>query len=455
MIMNKSGLEELISKCPDNGYTFEHAFYVNCKTKIRVTCHKKDECGVEHGDFWIRPDHLRKGVKCPKCSGYYTPTTEEWIAKAKLVHGNDRYDYSKMGEYTGNSNDFGTFICHEKDEDGVEHGEFVQRFRLHLRGSGCPICGGSQKMTKEDFVKRARKTHGDRYDYDNFVYVNATTKGWVTCKEHGDFLQTPYQHIKGQGCPCCKNSVLEERLHVSFDANLIYHETWNYVEGLGRQSIDFYLPQKKLYIECQGEQHYAPTKFQPSMSDEKALEEYHNRVVLDRQKYDVITNAGYQLIYYTDPNTFHVKDIDVFAGWYSDKKVFTHIHDLLDYISTLPNYKYTPKEKVIKRKKSVKKRIHWTYELCKEEASKYKTRTEFEKGNQSAYVAARRNGWLNDFMGALNKPRGYWNNKDRVIAAAKECTGARDMYSKYPAAYSSAVRKGWLNDLVYNVCQIN
>lgn len=37
--------------------------------------------------------HIRKHG-CPTCDNCYIPTTEEWIEKAKEVHGN-KYDYSK------------------------------------------------------------------------------------------------------------------------------------------------------------------------------------------------------------------------------------------------------------------------------------------------------------------------------------------------------------------------
>ena len=39
----------------------------------------------------------------------------------------------------------------------------------------------------------------------------------------------------------------------------------------------------------------------------------------------------------------------------------------------------------------------WTYETCKQESLKYKTRTEFSNGNESAYKVALKNGWLDDF----------------------------------------------------------
>ena len=39
----------------------------------------------------------------------------------------------------------------------------------------------------------------------------------------------------------------------------------------------------------------------------------------------------------------------------------------------------------------------WNYDTCFEEAKKYKTRSEFCKGNSGAYKVAHKNGWMNDY----------------------------------------------------------
>ena len=49
-----------------------------------------------------------------------------------------------------------------------------------------------------------------------------------------------------------------------------------------------------------------------------------------------------------------------------------------------------------KPKKKRKPIGYWTKERCKEETLKYNTRSEFQKGSESAYQAARKNGWLDD-----------------------------------------------------------
>lgn len=75
------------------------------------------------------------------------------------------------------------------------HGDFLQTPSDHLTGYGCPECrNSSRRFDKSDFVTAARRVHGDLYNYDKTVYVNSSTKVIITCPKHGDFLQTPNAH---------------------------------------------------------------------------------------------------------------------------------------------------------------------------------------------------------------------------------------------------------------------
>jgi len=91
---------------------------------------------------------------------------------------------------------------------------------------GCPICGKlkqikSQTDTLEEFVKKARKTHGDKYDYSKSVYITARKPIEIICPEHGSFFQTPDNHIRGQGCPKCKNKKFEKAYSKSTEYSAI------------------------------------------------------------------------------------------------------------------------------------------------------------------------------------------------------------------------------------------
>ena len=55
----------------------------------------------------------------------------------------------------------------------------------------------------EEFIRRARLVHGDKYDYSKVVYVNSTTDVCIICPIHGEFWQRPAEHLRGKGCVKC------------------------------------------------------------------------------------------------------------------------------------------------------------------------------------------------------------------------------------------------------------
>ena len=119
-------------------------------------------------------------------------TEEEYISECKEIHEN-KYDYSKT-KFTIMSDKI-TITC-------PLHGDFQQRADSHLRGTGCSICG-KMYFTTSDWIKKAEKTHGKRYDYSKTKYIHSEEYVWITCREHGDFQQLACNHLQGAGCPKC------------------------------------------------------------------------------------------------------------------------------------------------------------------------------------------------------------------------------------------------------------
>jgi hypothetical protein len=60
-----------------------------------------------------------------------------------------------------------------------------------------------RKVTKEEFIERANKTHNNKYNYDLAEYINTQIKVKITCLIHGVFEQIPAVHMIGQGCFKC------------------------------------------------------------------------------------------------------------------------------------------------------------------------------------------------------------------------------------------------------------
>lgn len=171
------------------GYAF--SVYQSSREKVMIHC-------PEHGIFEQKANNHLKGNGCPGCFGTKKHTNESFIEKAVEIHGH-KYDYSLV-EYSGTHSKV-TIIC-------KEHSVFEQSPASHLGGKGCPKCKGvaaskAKRSTTEEFTEKARKLHGDRYDYSLVDYVNAATKVKIVCPEHWVFFQTPTSHLQGSGCPGC------------------------------------------------------------------------------------------------------------------------------------------------------------------------------------------------------------------------------------------------------------
>lgn len=126
-------------------------------------------------------------------------TTEEFIKRARIIHGN-KYDYSKS-EYKDYNNTKIKITC-------PEHGEFLQTCKSHLSGSGCPECKRDKMRklklrTSEKFLKEAKNIHPE-YDYSKTFYKDEHTLVVMTCPKHGDFSIYPSDFLhKGRGCQYC------------------------------------------------------------------------------------------------------------------------------------------------------------------------------------------------------------------------------------------------------------
>ena len=88
-----------------------------------------------------------------------------------------------------------------------------------------------KKKTTEQFVEKARKIHGDKYDYSKVEYINATTDVCIICPKHGEFWQTPQVHLRGANCPkCAKETIIEKNTPKNFikKAKEIYGDKYDY-----------------------------------------------------------------------------------------------------------------------------------------------------------------------------------------------------------------------------------
>ena len=63
----------------------------------------------------------------------------------------------------------------------------------------------------ELFIEKSKLIHGDKYDYSKVDYRKSKVNVIITCKVHGDFLQTPNNHLRGANCYKCSSQILANK----------------------------------------------------------------------------------------------------------------------------------------------------------------------------------------------------------------------------------------------------
>ena len=297
-------------------YKYDKASYIDATTKIPI------ECPI-HGIFIQKPTKHIHGQGCPKCA-YITSSDKilekanKYITKAKIKFDNyfkyvpesysvkkgtidvicpkhgkltmKRYRHIKNGcpkcniEKRASNDRFTTedFIKKSKEVHGDRytyentkyvdsnhiltitcpvHGDFEQYPRNHYNGANCPKCTGNYIPTTKEWVVTAKLKHGDRYDYSNVNYINKKTKVNIKCIKHGIFSITPDDHIhKMAGCPKCSESKGEQRIRMFLELNKIQYLR-EFSFNNSRKRFDFYLPELNILIEYDGLQHFKPVDF--------------------------------------------------------------------------------------------------------------------------------------------------------------------------------------------------
>ena len=247
----KSSTEDFIIKAKEkqfDKYDYSLVDYKTSKTKIKIIC-------PIHGQFEQTPNSHLNGKGCSKCSSTAKLTTEEFIIKAKKIHKN-KYDYSKT-EYNNMKNKI-TIIC-------PIHGEFEQESGSHInQKTGCSKCSKKHKYNNKEFIDKCTIIHGNKYDYSNVKYINNYTKIKIICYKHGEFNQTPSNHLSGKGCESCRESKNESLISVFLkNKNLTFIPQHKFIDCKYKRLLpfDFFLPDYNLCIEFNGEQHYKPIDF--------------------------------------------------------------------------------------------------------------------------------------------------------------------------------------------------
>ena len=283
-LKNQETFIEQAKKIHGDKYDYSKVKYTSSKNKVCIIC-------PEHGEFWQESSSHLSGCGCPKCAiknrqQNQPLSLKDFIQHAKQVYG-EKYNYSKVNYI--NSKTKVCIIC-------PEHGEFWQTPDSFLQGHGCQMCSKRKRKTREEFINECKMIHHDKYDYSKVVFKTVKTKVCIICPEHGEFWQKPSKHLIGQGCPKCSETHLEEQVISMLEKNNINYDFNRFYSWLDNLQLDFFIPSKKIAIECQGGQHFKPVKWFGGENGFIKQKERDERKRLICEKNDI------KLLYFSDLN---------------------------------------------------------------------------------------------------------------------------------------------------------
>lgn len=192
--MTASEFVEKATQMHNGKYDYSQTVYVNSRTKVTIIC-------PQHGPFEQLPSSHLQGNGCPKCARIWSDahkqnlkmssrrsrgmTTEEWIERAKQVHG-DKYDYSQTVYVNQRTNV--KIIC-------PVHGLFEQKADSHIRGNGCRLCGLESEKRKgvhswsDEQREKTRATCLERYGAARYLDSDAGKSRMAEVRETPEFRQ--------------------------------------------------------------------------------------------------------------------------------------------------------------------------------------------------------------------------------------------------------------------------
>lgn len=256
--------------------------YVAAKEKLIIECKNGHKFHMSWHDF-------RNGSRCRMCYEINRRmSTEEFICASKELYG-EKLDYDKVNYVACNK--YVTLIC-------KVHGEYKQMPQNHFKSMGCKQCY-SETLCKsnEQFIEEARIKHNNKFDYSLCKYIKNNIKVTIICPKHGEFKQTPQDHLKGNGCHRCNQSRGEIKIMEVLDQKkIVYNTQYRFKEckNINYLPFDFYLPEHNLCIEFQGIDHFE--MIERSKSYEKNLKNHQARQKADQIKRDFCLSNSIDLL---------------------------------------------------------------------------------------------------------------------------------------------------------------
>lgn len=262
--------------------------YTNVKTKIKWQCHL--------GHIWLATyDAIKHRTWCPKCAQNARKNTISDCQKiAKLKNGK-----CLSTEYKNND----TSMKWQCSSGHI----FQAKYTNVISGKWCPKCYNERRSKSIklsiDYCNRVAKSKGGSCLSTKYNGVFSKVK-WK-CK-YGHIWEASTNSINsGTWCPKCRINKTQRILLKIIETIFCKYEVlsefndfdWLYTNKGRKQAIDIFIPELKLAIEYDGEQHFIPIRF-GNYSANIAKQRLKRTIELDKMKDDKIKKHPLDVEYF-------------------------------------------------------------------------------------------------------------------------------------------------------------
>lgn len=260
-------------------------WYKNAHAKLEIQCNKD-------GYKWlISWNNIKSGKWCPKCANRPKITLD--IVR-QLIESKGGILLS--GDYKNSKSKF-------KIKCLKDNYIWEARWNNLQQHQWCPKCAKNFRLDITEIKNFIELKNGILLSNK---YINSENKLKIMCNDCMHIWEIKWSNIKsGRWCPKCNSGKHQKKLYniiksIFYKYNIKYNYKefdWLATYKNGKQELDIYVPELKLAIEYDGEQHFKPVRF-GGISTEQAENNFKRVKQLDKLKNKKIKQHSKEIKYF-------------------------------------------------------------------------------------------------------------------------------------------------------------
>lgn len=293
--------------CELNKYSLIDIIYNGCYSKLKLKCSRNHEYNTNYNNF------INKKNRCKKCSKIKLSNND---ILTDIIHKCESKNYTLIEiKYNG---------CYSKLKIKCNTDNYIWKTNysnfIH-NDNNCKKCAGTIKKSDHNiYISILDKCNKYNFELIEIKYNGARSE--ITIKKDNKIINTNYYSFITKDNYTNEpkiTSKLELKIKLELDKHNINYISQYKIDWLNQQSLDFYLYDYNIAIECQGLHHFEPVDF-AGKGFEWSVKLYNENIIRDKTKYNLCKENNVQILYYTELLQYSDNYIDI---------VYTTVDDLL------------------------------------------------------------------------------------------------------------------------------